>query len=79
MRRNGHQNKVRIGVIRAGISESSFDDHVIFAKRDSVGGPWHGNRYKGIAFDTQAHVYCYSFARSTELLKSRAPGAGICA
>src|SRR5260370_19175737 len=35
---------------------------VIYEKGDSVGGTWRENTYPGLACDTPAHSYSYSFA-----------------
>ena len=37
------------------------DNFVIYEKGDSVGGTWRENTYPGIACDTPAHSYAYSF------------------
>jgi cation diffusion facilitator CzcD-associated flavoprotein CzcO len=86
VRQKGRQNKLRIAVVGAGISgilcgkrlrDEGFDDYVIYEKGDSVGGTWRDNRYPGIACDTPAHVYCYSFALNPDWSASCAPGAEI--
>jgi len=81
----GHARALRVAVIGAGISgilcgkrlrDEGFD-YVIYEKHASVGGTWRDNRYPGIACDTPAHVYCYSFALNPEWSRSCAPGQEI--
>jgi cation diffusion facilitator CzcD-associated flavoprotein CzcO len=44
-------------LVRAGI-----DDFTVFEQADDLGGVWRTNVYPGAGCDTEAHLYCYSFA-----------------
>lgn len=50
---------------------------VIYEKGASAGGTWRENTYPGIACDTPAHSYSYSFALNPEWSAFYAPGAEI--
>lgn len=54
--------------------ESNF---VIYEKGDTVGGTWRENSYPGVACDTPAHSYSYSFAFNPDWSAFYAPGAEI--
>jgi cation diffusion facilitator CzcD-associated flavoprotein CzcO len=46
----------------AQLARAGRRDFVILEKADRVGGTWRENTYPGAACDTEAHLYCYSFA-----------------
>lgn len=46
--------------------ERGDTNFVLFEKGDSVGGTWRENTYPGLACDTPAHSYAYSFAYNPE-------------
>jgi cation diffusion facilitator CzcD-associated flavoprotein CzcO len=50
---------------------------VIYEKGDSVGGTWRENRYPGLACDTPAHSYTFSFALNPDWSAYYAPGPEI--
>lgn len=50
---------------------------VIYEKGDTVGGTWRENTYPGVACDTPAHSYSYSFAFNPEWSAFYAPGQEI--
>ncbi len=52
-------------------------DFVIYEKGDRVGGTWRENRYPGLACDTPAHSYTYSFAPNPDWGAYYAPGPEI--
>jgi cation diffusion facilitator CzcD-associated flavoprotein CzcO len=52
-------------------------DFTIYEKGDSVGGTWRENSYPGLACDTPAHSYTYSFATNPEWSAFYAPGPEI--
>lgn len=52
-------------------------DFVIYEKGDKVGGTWRENTYPGLACDTPAHSYTYSFAYNPEWSGFYAPGPEI--
>jgi len=52
-------------------------DFTIYEKGDGVGGTWRENTYPGVACDTPAHSYCYSFAYNPEWSAFYAPGPEI--
>jgi len=83
---NGANRKLRYIVIGAGMSglltaiklkERGETDFVVYEKGDRVGGTWRENRYPGLACDTPAHSYAYSFALNPEWSKYYAPGPEI--
>lgn len=49
----------------------------IYEKRPGVGGTWWDNKYPGLACDTPAHSYTYSFAYNPEWSAYYAPGPEI--
>lgn len=53
------------------------EDFVIYEKGDKVGGTWRENSYPGLACDTPAHSYTYSFAYNPEWTSFYAPGPEI--
>ena len=53
------------------------DNFVIYEKGDSVGGTWRENTYPGIACDTPAHSYAYSFDFNPDWSGYYAGGAEI--
>jgi cation diffusion facilitator CzcD-associated flavoprotein CzcO len=52
-------------------------DFTIYEKGNSVGGTWRENQYPGLACDTPAHSYTYSFATNPEWSAFYAPGPEI--
>lgn len=67
----GSERKLRYIIIGAGMAgllagiklkEAGETDFVIFEKGNAIGGTWRDNRYPGLACDTPAHSYTYSFA-----------------
>jgi cation diffusion facilitator CzcD-associated flavoprotein CzcO len=46
----------------AQLKRGGIDDFVILERADDIGGVWRDNDYPGAACDTEAHLYCYSFA-----------------
>jgi cation diffusion facilitator CzcD-associated flavoprotein CzcO len=52
-------------------------DFVIYEKGDKVGGTWRENSYPGLACDTPAHSYAYSFAPNPDWSAYYAPGPEI--
>lgn len=78
--------KLRFIIIGAGMAgmlagirlkERGDHDFTIYEKGDSVGGTWRENHYPGLACDTPAHSYTYSFATNTEWSAFYAPGPEI--
>lgn len=65
--------------ILAGIRLKKRGDHdfTIYEKGDSVGGTWRENHYPGLACDTPAHSYTYSFAANPNWSAFYAPGPEI--
>ena len=78
--------KLRFIIIGAGMAgmlagirlkERGDRDFTIYEKGDSVGGTWRENHYPGLAYDTPAHSYTYSFATNPEWSAFYAPGPEI--
>ena len=78
--------KLRFIIIGAGMAgmlagirlkERGDRDFTIYEKGDSVGGTWRENHYPGLACDTPAHSYTYSFATNPEWSAFYAPGPEI--
>lgn len=65
--------------VLAGIKLASRGDtdFVIYEKGPGVGGTWRENSYPGIACDTPAHSYTYSFAHNPDWSAYYAPGPEI--
>ncbi|WP_317930820.1 NAD(P)/FAD-dependent oxidoreductase [Halioxenophilus sp. WMMB6] len=65
--------------ILAGIRllERGETDFVIYEKGSTVGGTWRENTYPGVACDTPAHSYSYSFAFNPDWSAFYAPGPEI--
>ncbi len=65
--------------ILAGIKlrQRGEDNFVIYEKGQSVGGTWRENSYPGVACDTPAHSYSYSFAFNPDWSAFYAPGPEI--
>ena len=59
------------------LKERGDTDFTIYEKGDSVGGTWRENHYPGLACDTPAHSYTYSFATNPEWSAFYAPGSEI--
>ena len=59
------------------LKERGDTDFTIYEKGDSVGGTWRENHYPGLACDTPAHSYTYSFATNPEWSAFYAPGPEI--
>ncbi len=59
------------------LTERGDTDFTIYEKGDSVGGTWRENQYPGLACDTPAHSYTYSFATNPEWSAFYAPGPEI--
>ena len=59
------------------LKERGDHDFTIYEKGDSVGGTWRENHYPGLACDTPAHSYTYSFATNPEWSAFYAPGPEI--
>lgn len=59
------------------LMERGETNFVVYEKGSSVGGTWRENRYPGIACDTPAHSYTYSFAYNPDWSAYYAPGAEI--
>ncbi|OBB96773.1 NAD(P)/FAD-dependent oxidoreductase [Mycobacterium sp. 852002-40037_SCH5390672] len=59
------------------LSKIGIDDFIILERFDGVGGAWYANRYPGIAVDTTAPTYSYSFAPNPDWSRLYAPGAEI--
>lgn len=57
--------------------ERGDTDFVIYEKGASAGGTWRENTYPGLACDTPAHSYSYSFALNPEWSAFYAPGSEI--
>jgi cation diffusion facilitator CzcD-associated flavoprotein CzcO len=41
---------------------AGINDYVVLERELDIGGVWRDNHYPGAACDTEAHLYCYSFA-----------------
>ena len=59
------------------LKERGETNFVIYEKGNSAGGTWRENTYPGLACDTPAHSYSYSFALNPEWSAFYAPGAEI--
>jgi cation diffusion facilitator CzcD-associated flavoprotein CzcO len=59
------------------LKERGDSDFTIYEKGDIVGGTWRENHYPGLACDTPAHSYTYSFATNPEWSAFYAPGPEI--
>lgn len=59
------------------LKERGETNFVIYEKGNSAGGTWRENSYPGIACDTPAHSYAYSFALNPEWSAFYAPGSEI--
>ena len=79
-------SNLRFVIIGAGMSglltairlmERGDTNLAIYEKGDAVGGTWRENRYPGLACDTPAHSYAYSFAYNPEWSAYFAPGTEI--
>ncbi|MET1089508.1 MAG: NAD(P)/FAD-dependent oxidoreductase [Arthrobacter sp.] len=46
----------------AQLKREGLDNFLILEKAAAIGGVWRDNNYPGAACDTEAHLYCYSFA-----------------
>lgn len=46
----------------AQLKREGQDNFLILEKSSQIGGVWRDNSYPGAACDTEAHLYCYSFA-----------------
>ena len=77
---------LRFAIIGAGMAgmlaaiklmERGDKDFTIYEKGDSVGGTWRENHYPGLACDTPAHSYTYSFATNPDWSAFYAPGPEI--
>jgi cation diffusion facilitator CzcD-associated flavoprotein CzcO len=74
--------KLRFIIIGAGMAgmlagirlkERGDHDFTIYEKGGSVGGTWRENHYPGLACDTPAHSYTYSFATNPAPFTPPAP------
>ena len=59
------------------LTERGDTNFVIYEKGASASGTWRENTYPGLACDTPAHSYSYSFALNPEWSAFYAPGAEI--
>ncbi len=59
------------------LKERGETNFVIYEKGGSAGGTWRENTYPGLACDTPAHSYSYSFALNPEWSAFFAPGTEI--
>lgn len=59
------------------LKERGDADFIIYEKGDDVGGTWRENHYPGLACDTPAHSYTYSFATNPNWSAFYAPGPEI--
>ncbi|GGA37606.1 flavin-containing monooxygenase [Sphingomonas psychrolutea] len=59
------------------LKERGDTDFTIYEKGDTVGGTWRENSYPGLACDTPAHSYTFSFATNPEWSAFYAPGPEI--
>jgi cation diffusion facilitator CzcD-associated flavoprotein CzcO len=80
------QRQLRFVIIGAGMAgmlagirlkQRGDHDFTIYEKGDCVGGTWRENHYPGLACDTPAHSYTYSFATNPEWSAFYAPGPEI--
>jgi len=78
--------RLRFVIIGAGMSgvltaiklqERGDTNFVVYEKGDTVGGTWRENHYPGLACDTPAHSYTYSFAFNPDWSAYYAPGPEI--
>ncbi len=46
----------------AQLARAGLRDFVVLERADEIGGVWRDNIYPGSGCDTEAHLYCYSFA-----------------
>ena len=84
-RNRGERRKLRFVIIGAGMAgllagikcKQRGEDFVIYEKGDGVGGTWRENKYPGLACDTPAHSYTYSFALNPDWSSYYAPGPEI--
>lgn len=82
---NHHRNlrHIIIGAGMAGIlagirlQQRGDTNFAIYEKGNSVGGTWRENAYPGVACDTPAHSYSYSFAFNPDWSAFYAPGPEI--
>ncbi|WP_174888129.1 flavin-containing monooxygenase [Novosphingobium pentaromativorans] len=81
-----HRRPLRYAIIGGGMSgllagiklkERGEDDFTIFEKAEAIGGTWRDNRYPGVACDTSAHSYTFSFAPNPDWSSYFAPGGEI--
>ncbi len=81
-----HQRELRYVIIGAGMAgvltgirlkERGEENFVIYEKGSTLGGTWRENTYPGVACDTPAHSYSYSFAFNPEWSSFYAPGSEI--
>jgi cation diffusion facilitator CzcD-associated flavoprotein CzcO len=59
------------------LKQRGENNFAIYEKGESVGGTWRENSYPGIACDTPAHSYTYSFAYNPDWSRYYAPGPEI--
>lgn len=79
------ERKLRFIIIGAGMAgvlagikcKERGEPFTIYEKRGSIGGTWRENHYPGLACDTPAHTYSYSFAHNPDWSSYFAPGAEI--
>lgn len=79
------ERKLRFIIIGAGMAgilagikcKERSEPFVIYEKGDSIGGTWRENHYPGLACDTPAHTYSYSFAHNPDWSSYFAPGPEI--
>ncbi len=57
--------------------ERGETNFIVYEKGDAVGGTWRENHYPGLACDTPAHSYTYSFALNPDWSAFYAPGPEI--
>ncbi|MFC4595722.1 flavin-containing monooxygenase [Sphingobium tyrosinilyticum] len=77
--------KLRFVIIGAGMAgvlagikcKERGEEFTIYEKGDKVGGTWRENHYPGLACDTPAHTYSYSFAHNPDWSSYFAPGPEI--
>jgi cation diffusion facilitator CzcD-associated flavoprotein CzcO len=86
VRQDSNAKRLRVVIIGAGMAgvlagiklkTRGDDDFVIYEKGETVGGTWRENRYPGLACDTPAHSYSYSFALNPDWSAFYAPGPEI--
>lgn len=82
----GNPKELRYIVIGAGMAgilagirlkERGEHNFIIYEKGETVGGTWRENTYPGVACDTPAHTYSYSFAPNPRWSAFYAPGPEI--